>query len=211
MLYLILNIIGLRFCKNFAIQNYLRKGAMISATQQEENINAAGGIPITPIGAIRVSASPQGVTRVHICAPEEYRNEALPEHQNQNGTAREILEQTIRQIQEYFEGKRRQFEVAIDWSGLSGFTRRVLQATRKIGYGQISTYGDIAKEIGQTKASRAVGGALGRNPLVLIVPCHRVIAGDGGLQGFSSPGGVKTKLWLLEFEGRKMRNGKVVR
>ncbi len=183
---------------------------MKSNIQNEKIVNTVGGIPTTPVGPILVAASAQGVTRVHLSTMDEFESEAIPKVQIQSGKAKEILNKTIQQIHEYFEGKRKSFEVPLDWSGLGAFAQCVLQTTYKIHFGQISTYGSIARDIGNAKASRAVGGALGRNPFTLIVPCHRVIARDGSLQGFSSPGGLQTKIWLLEFEGRKMKNGKVV-
>jgi len=208
MAYFEYNCVNVPVKSNFQVNR--RKGSMKSKIEEEKIMNAVGGIRITPVGPILVAASAQGITRVHLSTMDEFESEAIPKIQIQDYKAKEILNKTIQQIQEYFEGKRKRFEVLIDWSGLSSFAQRVLRATYEIRFGQINTYGNIARDIGQGKASRAVGGALGHNPFALIVPCHRVIARDGGLQGFSSPGGIRTKLWLLEFEGRKMKDGKVV-
>ena len=83
---------------------------------------------------------------------------------------------------------------------MSPFQRRVLRAALRIPYGRVSTYGEIAAEIGNPRAARAVGRALGANPIPLVVPCHRVIAGSGALGGYSAAGGVRVKRKLLDLE-----------
>ena len=90
----------------------------------------------------------------------------------------------------------------LDWSRVSPFCRRVLEATCRIEYGQVRTYGEIAKELGNAKASRAVGAALGSNPWPLVVPCHRVVGAKGQMTGFSAHGGVKTKERMLAMEAK---------
>jgi O-6-methylguanine DNA methyltransferase len=104
------------------------------------------------------------------------------------------------QIREYLQGKRRSFHTRIDWRVMSPFQRRVLRAALRIPYGRVSTYGEIAAEIGNPRAARAVGRALGANPIPLVVPCHRVIAGSGALGGYSAAGGVRVKRKLLDLE-----------
>lgn len=91
--------------------------------------------------------------------------------------------------------------VVLDMSGIAEFDRRVYETARAIPKGTTRTYGEIAAELGDPGAARAVGQALGRNPFPIIVPCHRVLAADGRPGGFSAPGGVATKLKLLEIEG----------
>ena len=90
--------------------------------------------------------------------------------------------------------------IALDESMLDDFRRRVYGATRDVGPGQIATYGEIARAIGAPGAARAVGAALGQNPYPIVVPCHRVLAADGSLHGFSAPGGVSTKRRMLAIE-----------
>jgi len=90
--------------------------------------------------------------------------------------------------------------VPVDWTRVNAFERRVYEATRRLGPGQTSTYGELARELGEPGAARAVGTALGRNPWPLVVPCHRVLAAGGKLGGFSAPGGVATKERLLAIE-----------
>ena len=105
-----------------------------------------------------------------------------------------------RQLREYFAGKRRTFDLKLDLSGVGAFDAKVLAACSKIGYGEVRTYGEVAKDAGSPKGARAAGGALGRNPIAIIIPCHRVSAA-GGPGGYSALGGLKTKRALLELEG----------
>jgi len=91
----------------------------------------------------------------------------------------------------------------LDWSQVSAFCRRVLEMTCRIERGQVRTYGAIAKELGNAKASRAVGAALGSNPWPLVVPCHRVVGAKGQMTGFSAQGGVETKRRMLAMEAQR--------
>ncbi len=109
-----------------------------------------------------------------------------------------VLEQAAAELQEYFEGRRREFDVAVDTDG-TAFQQEVWRALRGIPYGVTCSYGDIADRIGRPKAVRAVGAANGRNPVPIIVPCHRVIGSNGTLTGFG--GGLDTKRQLLALEG----------
>jgi methylated-DNA-[protein]-cysteine S-methyltransferase len=106
------------------------------------------------------------------------------------------------QIREYLAGRRRAFRLEPDWRGVTPFRARVLRAAMRIPYGKTRTYGEIARSIGAPRAARAVGQALGANPFAPVVPCHRVVAGDGSLGGYSASGGVKIKRRLLRLEGR---------
>ena len=106
----------------------------------------------------------------------------------------------IDQIRNYLNGMQIDFEIPIDISILTDFQQHVLQATQKIPRGRIATYLEIARNIGNPKAVRAVGQALGRNPIPIIIPCHRVIASDGTLGGYSGGGGLETKAKLLQLE-----------
>jgi methylated-DNA-[protein]-cysteine S-methyltransferase len=94
-------------------------------------------------------------------------------------------------------------DIEIDLDGVSDFDRRVYQAARRIPCGEVRTYGEVARGLGEPKAAQAVGVALARNPVPIIVPCHRVLAGGGRSGGFSAPGGVATKFRILEIEGAR--------
>ena len=111
----------------------------------------------------------------------------------------EPFKRAARQLNEYFAGERREFELELAPEGTK-FQVEVLEALRGIPYGETRTYGDIAVAVGRPKAVRAVGNANGRNPLPIVIPCHRVIGSDGGLTGFG--GGLEAKRYLLELEQR---------
>ena len=105
------------------------------------------------------------------------------------------------QISAYLAGERTDFDLPVDIDHLSAFQQDVLRATMTIPRGRTITYADLADQLGNPDAIRAVGGALGQNPIPLIIPCHRVIAAHGNLGGYSGSGGVKTKEKLLKLEG----------
>jgi methylated-DNA-[protein]-cysteine S-methyltransferase len=109
------------------------------------------------------------------------------------------LDDVRRELDEYFEGRRHDFDLPIDWSLASQFGRRILKATAAIPFGQVSTYGKVAAQAGNPKASRAAGRALGANPIPIVVPCHRVIGSSGQLTGYT--GGLHRKVALLQIEG----------
>ena len=109
------------------------------------------------------------------------------------------LDEPRRELDQYFAGRRRRFEVPLDWRLTRGFGRRVLEATARIPYGATATYKQVATEAGNARASRAAGNALGSNPIPIIVPCHRILHSGGGLGGYT--GGLDKKRLLLAVEG----------
>lgn len=113
---------------------------------------------------------------------------------------RAALAEAERQLREYFAGERTDFDLPVDLSALTDFDARVLRAARSIGHGEVASYGGLARRIGRPRAARAVGNALGRNPVAIVVPCHRVIRSDGSLGGYG--GGLERKRELLRLEGR---------
>lgn len=131
-------------------------------------------------------------------AGAETRKKEMPAQEVQEmQEAQEILEQAAREIGEYFEGKRRAFAVPTAAAG-TPFQQAVWNALKEIPYGETRTYGEIARRIGHPRASRAVGQANNRNPLPIVVPCHRVIGASGALTGYA--GGLAVKVRLLELE-----------
>jgi methylated-DNA-[protein]-cysteine S-methyltransferase len=113
------------------------------------------------------------------------------------------LERAVEQLAQYFGGVRQQFDLPLDFRGMTPFTRSVLEATANVPFGRLETYRGIAGRIGKPGASRAVGNALGRNPLPVVVPCHRVVATGGGIGGYT--GGLAIKERLLAIEGACLR------
>lgn len=115
-----------------------------------------------------------------------------------------LLQVAIDQLLEYFKGDRKSFDLLIDFEGMSHFQQDVLKITCQIPYGSTRTYGEIARMLGKPSESRAVGIALATNPIPIIIPCHRVVSADGHLRGYSAPGGIETKAWLLQLEGARL-------
>lgn len=108
----------------------------------------------------------------------------------------DLIRETCRQLQEYFDGKRKEFDLPVSPEGTE-FQKKAWDALQQIPYGQTISYGEEAKRIG-CKCARAVGGANGKNPVIIVIPCHRVIRGDGGMGGYT--GGLDIKEYLLELE-----------
>jgi methylated-DNA-[protein]-cysteine S-methyltransferase len=115
--------------------------------------------------------------------------------------SQERVEAVAGQIGQYLDGSRQSFELEVDLSTVTPFQRRVLEAATRVPAGVVATYGEIARRIGKPRAARAVGQALARNPVPIVVPCHRVVAADGSLTGYSGRGGIETKAQLLRLEG----------
>jgi len=111
-----------------------------------------------------------------------------------------LLPRFRRQVVDYFAGRRTAFKVELDLTDVPPFHRLVLEACHRVPYGKVSSYGELARVVGNPAAARAVGGAMANNPLPLVIPCHRVLRSDGSMGGFSSPSGVKLKERLLRLE-----------
>jgi methylated-DNA-[protein]-cysteine S-methyltransferase len=160
-----------------------------------------GEIHETPLGEIWVAFTSQGLVAVEFPATLAGISQRL----NHKGFIETIYDTRVvaaalAQIAEYLQGKRRDFDLPVDWSLLTPFQSQVLQATFAIPYGQTATYGEIARRIGRPRAARAVGRAQATNPMPLVIPCHRVLGVDGGLHGYGAGNGMATKMWLLQLE-----------
>jgi len=160
-----------------------------------------GEINSTPIGPIRVAVSERGLVAVEVSPNQD----ALISLLDRLGFQQVLVDETktaaaAHQVSQYLEGKRETFDIPIDWSGLTPFQEQALRATYAIPYGKVMTYGEIAQQLGNPRAARAVGRAEATNPMPLVIPCHRVIGADGGLHGYGAGAGLETKAWLLELE-----------
>ena len=156
----------------------------------------------SPLGPLLVAASPRGLVRVSY--PDPRGPDPVIEELAERISPRVLeaparLDPVRRELDEYFAGRRTEFETPIDWSHLGGFTRKVLRATSRIGFGETSTYAGVASRAGSPRAMRAAGNALGANPMPVIVPCHRVLRTGGALGGYT--GGIERKQYLLRLEG----------
>ena len=154
----------------------------------------------SPLGPLWIAVGPKGVLAIHYGAepsPGElarivrtYGPGVLPDPRRADPVAREL--------DQYFAGRRKAFDVAVDLSPLTVFQRRILGATARVAFGDVSTYAKVAAKAGSEKASRAAGQALGSNPIPIVVPCHRILASDGSLGGYA--GGLDAKRVLLQLE-----------
>jgi len=153
----------------------------------------------TTVGAFLLESSPQGLTRCEVL-----EDAPSPIEQTNPSNTDTLLHQAADELHAYLEGSLKAFSVPLDLSDLSSFQQKVFAEVRQIPWGEVRTYGEVAAQIGKPKAIRAVGNALAHNPLMLFVPCHRVIGSDGKLHGFSAPHGVALKAWLLDHEGVKV-------
>ena len=156
-----------------------------------------------PVGRVLVASSPRGLLRVSF--PNQSADEVLAEMAASVSPrileAPERLDSVRRELDEYFSGKRTDFDLALDWRLTKGFRRRVLRATARIPYGETVTYADVARSAGSPRGYRAAGSALGANPIPLVVPCHRVLRAGGALGGYG--GGLDVKERLLSLEGAR--------
>jgi methylated-DNA-[protein]-cysteine S-methyltransferase len=211
--------------KYAAIEDVLRAGALASpnhgvandATEQRRAAEAASkltrriaaeglaevsyGAAESPFGTLLLASTRRGLVR--LAFPEESLDALL------DGLARrvspriveapQVLDPVRRELEEYFGGRRRAFDVALDWTLVGPFGRRVLRVTSEIPYGGVLSYAEVAADAGSPRGSRAAGNALGANPIPIVIPCHRVLRSGGALGGYG--GGVPRKRWLLELEG----------
>jgi methylated-DNA-[protein]-cysteine S-methyltransferase len=155
----------------------------------------------SPLGPLLLAATSKGVVRVAFDSesPEEVLEELALGIGARPGRAPGRLDGFRRELDEYFEGRRSSFDVGIDWSLISGFSQRVLEATARVPYGSVTTYGDVARRAGSPRGARAAGNVLSVNPMPIVVPCHRVVHSGGGLGG--SGNGLERRKFLLELEG----------
>ena len=141
----------------------------------------------TPLGIAKLEGDANGLASIIVLNTEENVSSVIPKN----------LEAAVSQLQEYFAGERNNFDLALNPTG-TDFQKRVWKALSKIPYGKTVSYLELSKTLGDVKAIRAVASANGKNPLWIIVPCHRVIGTDGSLTGYA--GGLHRKKWLLDHE-----------
>ena len=147
----------------------------------------------TPVGPVTVWVSPTGVRRI------EFGPLPRERHSDPKASWPPPLRWAVSQLSEYFDGRRRTFELDLDLEGATGFQRMVYDRLLAIEYGHTATYGQIAEDVGRPELARAVGRAVGSNPLPIVIPCHRVLGANGRLVGFG--GGLGAKAALLRIEG----------
>ena len=176
-------------------------GAFLDRAEREGLIDVAYATLDSPVGDLLVAGTRRGLVRIafggvpHDKVLVELAEDVSP--RVLESPAR--LDAIRRELDEYFEGRRTDFDVALDWRLSHGFMRRVLRNTARIPFGQVSTYKAMAAAAGSPRGARAAGNALGANPIPIVVPCHRVLHSGGGLGGYG--GGLDRKEFLLKLEG----------
>ncbi|HZO62234.1 MAG TPA: methylated-DNA--[protein]-cysteine S-methyltransferase [Gaiellaceae bacterium] len=171
------------------------------AAEREGLVDVAYDLADSPVGELLVAVTERGLCRI------AYRpDDALDELAEDFG-ARVLrvpgrTDPVRRELDEYFEGRRREFDLELDLSPVASFQRLALGELARVPYGKVTTYGDLAKKVGRPHAARAIGGAMNRNPIPIVLPCHRVVGANGKLVGYA--GGLERKELLLRLEGARL-------
>jgi methylated-DNA-[protein]-cysteine S-methyltransferase len=179
----------------------LATGGVLAHAQERGLVDVSYAQVGSPFGELLIAATDLGLVR--LAFPEQDTDQILESLALRISPrvleAPAALDAIRRELDEYFSGARRDFELKLDWKLIGGFARNVLSATSTIPYGSLSSYGAVAAEAGSPSGSRAAGNALGSNPIPIVIPCHRVLRGSGELGGYA--GGAERKHWLLAHEG----------
>lgn len=166
-----------------------------------------GNLNDSPLGVLWIAVSASGLNAVKIGGDGPAFARSLVDDAADAASVKfdnDFVSPIVDQLQEYFDGQRRRFEMEIDWGQLTAFQEAALRLTFEIPFGEVRTYGQVATEIGRSPAAaRAVGRAMATNPVPIIIPCHRLVGANGDLTGYGGLGGIETKAWLLEFEGHQ--------
>jgi methylated-DNA-[protein]-cysteine S-methyltransferase len=164
-----------------------------------------GSMP-SPLGDLLIAVSDDGICEISFGRSGTDKFLALLDRRGFEAVAdQQAIESASAQLREYFSGRRHVFDLQVDLTGVTPFTKAVLTATSEVPFGRLLTYRDIARSIGKPNATRAVGNALGRNPVPVVVPCHRVVRSDNSLGGYT--GGLDIKERLLSIEGATLPVG----
>ena len=177
------------------------KRAVAEAAEDAGLLDVAYARYEAPVGELLLAATPRGLVRVSFDVedPETTLARLASDLSPRILERPARLDEARRELDEYFAGRRRKFDLDLDWRLAGGFRRRVLRATARIPFGATATYGNVAAAAGSPRAHRAAGTALGANPLPIVVPCHRVLRAGGRLGGYG--GGLEMKETLLRLEG----------
>jgi methylated-DNA-[protein]-cysteine S-methyltransferase len=168
------------------------------AAEREGLVDVAYDVAESPIGDLLVASTDRGLCRI------AYRPDAALDELASDFGARILrlpkrLDHVRRELDEYFEGRRREFDLVTDLSPVPAFHQQVLHELARVPFGHVTTYGALAAKVGKPHAARAIGGAMNRNPIPIVLPCHRVIGANGSLTGYA--GGLERKEALLRLEG----------
>ncbi len=180
--------------------------AVLARAEREGLVDVAYALVDSPVGTLLIAETRKGLVRVAFDG--NYPHDKVLQELAEDVSPRVLesparLDDARRELDEYFEGRRTDFELPLDWRLTRGFGRRVLRNTARIPYGRVSTYKTVAGEAGSPRGARAAGNALGANPIAIVVPCHRVLHSGGGLGGYG--GGLDRKEFLLKLEGGRWK------
>jgi methylated-DNA-[protein]-cysteine S-methyltransferase len=171
-----------------------------AAAADEGLLDAAYDFVDSPIGSLLVATSPRGLCRISYDADPDREVENLGRTFGLRVLrSPKPIDAARRELDEYFEGTRREFDLPLDVALVADFNRRVLRELARVPYGEVVTYGELAARSARPRAARAVGMVMNRNPLPIVLPCHRVIGANGKLTGYA--GGLERKETLLRLEG----------
>lgn len=148
----------------------------------------------SPLGRLELLARGGKIVSIEIEKRGRLSNDGEPDKSSP------VLDKARKQLAEYFAGKRKSFQIPVSLEG-TDFQKSVWSAVNDIPFGKVLSYGEVGHETGRPTAGRAVGGAVGANPVPILIPCHRVLASDGRITGYSGGNGIETKAWLLDHEG----------
>ena len=196
---------------------------VIEETPDEQRPVAAFARHPAPWGVLHLAAGDRGLVAIELAAEtadfvddlaRRLGGPVVPDIPGTRPAWHETLAAAGRQLDEYFAGARTRFDLPVDLPGVSAWDRLVLDGARRLAYGEVTSYGNLALAIGRPRAARAVGGALGRNPVPLVIPCHRIVAGDGTLGGYGGGGhGARVRMLdvkrtLLALEGARLADAR---
>jgi methylated-DNA-[protein]-cysteine S-methyltransferase len=173
--------------------------AALARADADGLVDVAWAVEDTPIGPLTLAATPEGLVRIGFGGEDDMLDDLAASVSPRVVHLPGRLDTPRRQLDEYFAGRRRDFEVPLDRRLSHGYRRTVLEALSRVPYGQTVSYRDLAERTGNPRASRAVGSAMATNPIPIVVPCHRVLRTGGALGGYG--GGLDVKVWLLRHEG----------
>jgi methylated-DNA-[protein]-cysteine S-methyltransferase len=190
-------------------------GRLLARAEDEGLLEVAYGSVESPFGELLAAVTPRGLLRVSY---DTRRSEAVLEEIAEKVSPRMLesakrLDPLRRQLDEYFEGRRRTFDLSLDWRLTRGFSQKILRETARVGFGELATYKQVAEAAGSPRAVRAAGNALGNNPIPIVVPCHRIVRTGGKMGGYGGTlgpylAGSDVKRRLLELEGALDESGR---
>jgi methylated-DNA-[protein]-cysteine S-methyltransferase len=168
------------------------------AADREGLVDVAYDVAESPIGDLLVAVTERGLARIAF-RPDEALDELATDFGARVLRIPRRTDVVRRELDEYFAGDRRDFDLETDLSPVPAFHRQVLNELARVPFGQVTTYGALATKVGRPRAARAIGGAMNRNPIPIVLPCHRVVGSNGSLTGYA--GGLDKKEQLLRLEG----------